>query len=282
MKIGLVLSGGMAKGAYQIGVLKAISRFLKPDDFSVLSCASVGALNGYVFMTRQLDAAEQMWRDMCSEGTRSYINSILRSTYLQNSISRVCSSAAKIEKPFYIPLLDYKERTLVYRDMMKTASDIYPDYLRASVAMPLYNKPVVIGNQSFFDGAMIDNIPVFPLINHEPDIVICNHFDNYFYTFENSCFDKKVIPLIYQTRSVRESFLFSRNAIDTMIQSGFQQTYEKLYPIFSDMNRCEDQIYQQICCLRSSDGKKKLRLTGDMVTTNLNKITRRLTRLSIE
>ena len=44
--IGLVLSGGMVKGAYQIGALKAISEYIQPKDFNCLSCSSIGTLNG--------------------------------------------------------------------------------------------------------------------------------------------------------------------------------------------------------------------------------------------
>ena len=46
MKIGLVLCGGMAKGAYQIGVLRAIREFVPREDITTISCASVGVLNG--------------------------------------------------------------------------------------------------------------------------------------------------------------------------------------------------------------------------------------------
>ena len=47
-KLGLVLPGGGARGAYQVGVLKAISEIL-PDSnknpFPVMSGTSVGAIN---------------------------------------------------------------------------------------------------------------------------------------------------------------------------------------------------------------------------------------------
>ena len=47
-KLGLVLPGGGARGAYQVGVLKAISEIL-PDSsknpFPILSGTSVGAIN---------------------------------------------------------------------------------------------------------------------------------------------------------------------------------------------------------------------------------------------
>ena len=53
--IGLVLSGGMAKGAYQIGALQAIDEFFKPSDFSFISSASIGALNSYAYLTHNIN-----------------------------------------------------------------------------------------------------------------------------------------------------------------------------------------------------------------------------------
>ena len=44
--IGLVLSGGGAKGAYQVGIIKALAEMDVP--IAAISGASIGALNGAV------------------------------------------------------------------------------------------------------------------------------------------------------------------------------------------------------------------------------------------
>lgn len=64
MKVGLVLSGGGAKGAYQVGVLKALRELGTRID--AVSGASIGALNGGVLASApSLDVAierlEQLW-----------------------------------------------------------------------------------------------------------------------------------------------------------------------------------------------------------------------------
>lgn len=64
MKVGLVLSGGGAKGAYQVGVLKALRELGTRID--AVSGASIGALNGGVLASApSLDVAierlEQVW-----------------------------------------------------------------------------------------------------------------------------------------------------------------------------------------------------------------------------
>lgn len=64
MKVGLVLSGGGAKGAYQVGVLKALRELGTRID--AVSGASIGALNGGVLASApSLDVAierlEELW-----------------------------------------------------------------------------------------------------------------------------------------------------------------------------------------------------------------------------
>jgi NTE family protein len=54
LRMGLVLPGGGARGAYQVGVLKAISDFVTNgrNPFPVVVGASVGAINAAVIGTR--------------------------------------------------------------------------------------------------------------------------------------------------------------------------------------------------------------------------------------
>ena len=54
-KMGLVLPGGGARCAYQVGVLKAVAELMPPraaNPFSVISGTSAGAINSVVLATR--------------------------------------------------------------------------------------------------------------------------------------------------------------------------------------------------------------------------------------
>ena len=106
MNIGLVLSGGMAKGAYQIGALQAIKNFLPTDEIKYISCASIGVLNGYAYATDKLDYAETMWKELCCEDTRLFVNQILKSSLLQQDIKNLYAETDKISSIFYCSLLD--------------------------------------------------------------------------------------------------------------------------------------------------------------------------------
>jgi len=59
-RVGLVLGGGGAKGAYQIGVYKAL-RELGADKFECIAGTSIGALNALLFSTESSEQAELIW-----------------------------------------------------------------------------------------------------------------------------------------------------------------------------------------------------------------------------
>ena len=61
--IGLVLSGGGAKGAYQVGVWKAMEEYGLTDNVKVAAGTSVGALNAALFANISTSEAEQLWRE---------------------------------------------------------------------------------------------------------------------------------------------------------------------------------------------------------------------------
>lgn len=159
MHIGLVLSGGMGKGAYEIGALTAISEFFDPSDFEYVSAASVGVLNTYAFLTNNLPKAREIWESVNLKGEKRFITSVLKSTFLQDVITSIVSHE-KIDKNFYVPLLDLGNRELLYYNFKDISPDEAAPYLRASIAMPFYNKGVVIGDKALYDGAVVDNIPI--------------------------------------------------------------------------------------------------------------------------
>lgn len=63
-KIGLVLSGGGAKGAYEIGVYKALSAMGAEPYIDTIAGTSVGALNAVLLDSRGAEYAEQVWNNL--------------------------------------------------------------------------------------------------------------------------------------------------------------------------------------------------------------------------
>lgn len=69
--VGIVLSGGGAKGAYQIGALKALSEFNVIDNLSAISGTSVGALNSILYLNGH-KKAQQIWDSISSSDVLTF------------------------------------------------------------------------------------------------------------------------------------------------------------------------------------------------------------------
>ena len=282
MNIGLVLSGGMAKGAYQIGALKALREYIPLHEIKYVSCASIGVLNGYAYLTENLDSAETLWKNLCNEDARVFVGKILRSTMLQQGIKDVYDPSKKLPAAFYSSLLDFSNRHLVYKDLSAVDMEQLPLYLKASVAMPVYNRPVQIGEVAYFDGAMVDNIPVYPLLKKNVDLVICVYFDDISYRFENTYFDNKIVKINFPGESIlKQSVVFEKSGIEKMIADGYERTVAILQTVFAEGYENLDYVYNAIDAMNQGKKNSKMRITGDLLVTNLNKITQKLTKRKI-
>ena len=62
--IGLVLSGGGGKGAYQVGVLKALAENGLLDDVTAVSGASIGAVNAMLYAMEDIELMYKAWEEI--------------------------------------------------------------------------------------------------------------------------------------------------------------------------------------------------------------------------
>lgn len=115
--IGLVLSGGMGKGAYQVGALTALNEFFRPSDFEYVSAASIGVLNTYAYLTGNIKKAHDIWESVNLQGDKRFITSILKSSFLQDTITSIISDS-EIPNSFYVPLLDLAYKELNYYNLL--------------------------------------------------------------------------------------------------------------------------------------------------------------------
>lgn len=281
MNVGIVLSGGMAKGAYQIGALKAIREKINIDDIKCISCASVGVLNGYSFLMDRLNEAEKMYINICANDTRLFINQILRSSILQYNIKNLCSKEDFVDKEFFISLLNMNNKTIEYRNLYHEESGKLPKLLKASVAMPIYNRAVRIDDKKYFDGAMVDNIPVYPLLEKNLDLIICLYFDEEYYMFENPIFDEKVLKITFPTKSIlKESLIFRPDDIERNIEKGYKRT-NTILSMLLEGDIEEINIKERVAQINGAKSRK-IRITGDLIVTNLNKVLQRFIKRKVE
>ena len=272
MNIGLVLSGGMSKGAYQLGALRAIREFIDPSQVKYISAASIGALNGYAFTSDNLDVGAFMWHSLNLTHNRVLVTTILRSDFLTEVIRRLAKKEPACKK-MYVPLLNIKTRSVFYTDITEKRTEELRDYLTASVAMPAVNHPVLIDGLNLYDGALIDNIPVFPLMKLSLDYIICIHFDEYNYTFESQYFDNKIVKINFAgDKKLSDSMWFVRGDVKTMEEQGYRKAKAIMEFVFADGLENTESIYRKIEALNAMHSGKIHRTTADIVNDNFDKL----------
>lgn|GEM_PF-5830216 len=117
IKPGLVLSGGGAKGAYQIGCWQALEE-LGITNFAALSGTSVGALNAALISQGKYDAAYNVWDNMGfsvvmkSSLLRLLLSVILRIPFLPFMILRYLPKLKRYRAPgFYEAISFYNKNS---------------------------------------------------------------------------------------------------------------------------------------------------------------------------
>jgi NTE family protein len=280
--IGIVLSGGFAKGAYQIGVLSALSELTadSADTRFYISASSIGAFNACAFAENRLKSAEKAWSSVNVTSTRALLKTLGRPAYISGLIdSCVGERDFATSHNLYVTCFNTTKLTLDYVNLSKVDPRKTKKYLRAAVAVPIFSRAVEISGNKYLDGAMIDNIPISPLMKHHLDYIIVVHFDANSYSFENEYFDNKLIKINFMDdKVIKNSLAFDRNSISHMINTGYEHSAALFAMIFKHGLDDLDYIYKQIAIRNSLNlrGEKQLRITGDVVVNNINKILKKV------
>ncbi|MDF2819943.1 MAG: putative patatin-like phospholipase [Clostridiales bacterium] len=192
----LILSGGGAKGAYQIGVWKALVECNLKDSITAVSGTSIGALNGALFLNGDYNRAEKLWLSLTSEKvlrpdfTKFFrcifslsSNSFLKRKLVVTGLLCLCDfglfsmdvveniidknlnlyqiSKSKID--FYVTCTEVPLIKAVYFKLNKQPTSDIREKLMASAAIPLIFDDVDINEKHYYDGGIVDNTPIKPL-----------------------------------------------------------------------------------------------------------------------
>ena len=206
-RIALVLSGGGARGAAQIGVLRVLERYHIPVDF--IAATSMGAIvgglyaSGYTVAEIESLAVHSPWEEILSlggetkrtelfvdqkvAGDRSFLT--VRFQGLQPVIPSAVSSgqrltdflSARTLQALYHPVPDFDHLKIPFRavatDLVSGRSVVLGDgslaeALRASATFPLLFQPIEKNGMQLVDGGLLANIPVDVARTRGCDIVI--------------------------------------------------------------------------------------------------------------
>jgi NTE family protein len=198
---GIVLEGGGAKGAYQIGAWKA----LREAGVRIRGVAgtSVGALNGAMICMGDLPRAERIWEtisyskvmDVEEEFMESVIKGDLKSanlsafirdavrvingggldvTPLRKLIAECCDEETIRNSPIdlYVVTISLTDRELLNVNVKETEPGMIADMLLASAYFPTFKQEKLHG-KTYIDGGGLDSVPVDALLdNGYKDIIV--------------------------------------------------------------------------------------------------------------
>ncbi len=202
-KFGLVFSGGGGKGAYEVGVWKALKEFGVDKNIAAVSGTSIGGLNGGLFVNGDFVKAENLWESISPEKIlqvnvkkmaeviagfaipgltlKVLLNSLsfmkARGCFSQKGLESMideggfCTSVSQSNLPFYICALKKQGLKLCYKKLNGLNEEEIKLWLLATSAIPVIFTPIEINGELYLDGGVIpgysDNTPVKPLIENE-------------------------------------------------------------------------------------------------------------------
>lgn len=206
-RIGLVLDGGGGKGAYQIGVWKALRELGWDRNVTAIAGTSVGGLNAALFVQGSYENAEDIWLHEISglHVTRLQMNLeklidkfIDTKAFSQSSIDCFLATHCAGQKGEYCEYAadgrsveKYVNGEMSYHNLRVVSEKDCGTWLKkcstpkavmlATSALPLLCRKVRIGSRLHEDGGVPwggDNSPVYPLLGSSAcDEIIVIHLD---------------------------------------------------------------------------------------------------------
>lgn len=191
MKRAIVLSGGGSKGAYQIGVWKAL-RKLKID-YDIVTGTSIGSVNGIMMVQKEYHKAAFLWKNIgfddifdvtfpkdCNllEVYKKYAKEFLKNGGMETSKIYEFINNSYDEKKFYKSPIDYGIITYNVSKMEPKAvtkknnkKNLIKYVLASSTCFPAF-QITQIDDTHFVDGGYYDNLPINLAVDLGADEII--------------------------------------------------------------------------------------------------------------
>lgn len=275
-KIGVVLAGGASKGAYELGVMAALRDYFGMNSIRCVSTSSIGALVAQAFGMGRGDELTRLWKGLDTRKHGRFFLAYSGNKSLLSAIDGVIDGGRRLAYEHYVTVWNYTGRRVEYIPFHTLMGDRLKQYLRGAIAIPLFSGGEVIDGNRILDGALLDNIPAYPLVQKELDYIFCIYFDNCNYLFENEQFDRKIIKLSdFPNHRRLEVMRFDPEAFEEMVRYGYRYTMGTVEGLFA-AGREREAVYAAIQEReRTREPVYKPRLTADVVVSNINAMTKR-------
>ena len=246
VRIGLALSGGGARGAAHIGVIRALLEHgIVPR---VVSGTSAGSVAGALYAAGL--TPDEMLEFVAQSSVYKLIKlgiprtGLTNLTYLRQKLVEAIGrdSFAALDIPLHVAVTNLNTGQVEIR-----SSGPLFDIIVASCSLPFVFKPVLLDGQLYVDGGVMSNLPARP-IRQRADIVIgvnlipcCAMEDREMTTvigIMQRCFDLSVISnttpeaelcdIVLEPLELRNYHIFQLNKYQEMHDLGYQDTLKRI------------------------------------------------------
>ena len=241
----MVISGGISKGAYQIGFVKALLQHVGKSEIKAVAGSSIGLFSAYALSADKLPLIECMFRNIDIKKHTELFGQVLFKKFLKREIDAFLSPCDYLEIPVAFPVCFIPVYNVRYFWIKDDYTPIWKKYINAAINYPfLCILPSVLDRRLAIDGGAADNIPIYPLLKRGGeflgsqenfDLIIALHFDaRYDYRRE---FDTD-IPLLDIDLGIcndfkKDHYNFSASYIDEMIRKAEEYGHAVCSKLFS-------------------------------------------------
>lgn len=275
LRIGIVFSGGFAKGAYEIGFCKAILEYTKMNNIKAVSGASIGAVNAYGFINNRFDYLFEVWRNLEFKSCKEFLVKSDKRKVIYDYIEEMQSNLIEENNvPCYINYIKVPNISLCYKNVNKEKTKIQNDFLKASISVPgLYN-PILVKEDYYVDGAFLDNTPISPLENEQLDLIFVLRFDHASEEYEDLKTDAAIIEIVFEDdKKLKDYFYFNSSITNRFIEQGYRKSKDILNIVFKYGDDLE--YIKSIARINNQQSRKNIiPKSGEELVNKMNKLRR--------
>ena len=262
-KLGICLTGGGSRGAYQIGALKALHELGILQKADAFSGTSIGSANAAVVATKPITRAVDVWFSLPEDNlkrnthqsnspgeTRRRLLEIDRGIYSMDSFEDIIMHSVDFEamknKEVYATISKggksgegffelvrasyrhyiQKESKVVYMPLWKLTKKQVSKSIVASCSIPIFFAPVSMDENKYYDGGVFDNIPIKPLVESGCDEIIIIHLHRHLFYNPNTIAPNVKFHEIKHKGYLGSVLNFSKDHILELYELGYKEAME--------------------------------------------------------